>query len=874
MPAENAGLSVRTTAAHTQRLWRLIPSWPRLALLAGVVVVALMLLGGSRAAGLAPDQVGQWSAPEQWPEVAVHMSLEPNGQVFVLDGFAAAPNSERLWDPVLDTFVGIPYSRNLFCAGHIQLADGRLLLVGGHISADNGLADTTIFNPSTNQYFRAPDMTVGRWYPTVTQLPDGRVFTIAGDNIVQDRTGQPHSLTDASVNSLPEVFNPRTNTWTDLDGARLTSPLYPFMFVLSDGRLFDAGPDTTTRILDPRTWQWSVVGTSPFDGMSAVMYRPNKIMKAGTWADPDFAGSQVYNAHGRTAVIDMNAATPAWRETSAMAFPRAYQNLTLLPDGKVFASGGMSTSDGVDISKAVLPAEIWDPDTETWSTVASLQNGREYHSTALLLPDGRVLMAGGGQLPGSGAVNQTNAEIYSPPYLFKGARPSISSAPSNINYGASFDINTPDAASISKISLIRLPSVTHGFDQNQRFQFLNFTTGSGKVTATAPGNANLAPPGDYMLFILNGNSVPSVASIIHVNQPTDTTPPAVSVTAPANGASVSGNVSLTANATDNTSIDNVQYKLDGANLGTKQFGAPFSLQWDSGQVANGSHAITAVATDPAGNTTTSAAVNITVNNSGGPRQNLVGAYSFDEGSGTTAHDISGNNNTGTISNATWSASGKFGSALSFNGTNSIVTIPDSSSLDLTAGMTLEAWVNPSALGSNTWRTAVFKSQPNNYAYALYANTGSAVPSGNAVTGGSDHDQRGTSALPLNTWSHLAVTYDGSTLRLYVNGTQVGSQAATGAISTSTGAVTIGGNNVWPEWFSGLIDEVRIYNVALTVPEIQQDMAASIGTPDTQPPSAPANLSASGSLSSVSLSWSASTDNVGVARYDLYRSTTP
>ncbi|HWO62254.1 MAG TPA: LamG-like jellyroll fold domain-containing protein, partial [Umezawaea sp.] len=188
-------------------------------------------------------------------------------------------------------------------------------------------------------------------------------------------------------------------------------------------------------------------------------------------------------------------------------------------------------------------------------------------------------------------------------------------------------------------------------------------------------------------------------------------------------------------------------------------------------------------------------------------------------------------------------------------------------------MTLEAWVNPNALGSS-WRTAVFKSQPNNYAYSLYANTGTNVPSGNAVTGGSDHDQRGTSQLALNTWTHLAVTYDGSALRLYANGTQVGSQAAAGAISTSTGAVTIGGNNIWPEWFSGLIDEVRIYNVALTVPEIQQDMAASIGTPDTQPPSAPANLSASGSLSSVSLSWSASTDNVGVARYDVYRSNTP
>src|SRR6185437_12809614 len=191
------------------------------------------------------------------------------------------------------------YSRNLFCAGHTQLPNGRTLIAGGHIDSDLGLADTTIFDPVSKTYFRGPDMTVGRWYPTVTQLADGRALVFSGDNIVQDRPGQPHPMEDASVNSLPEIYNYKTNTWTDLTSARLTSPLYPFMFQLSNGKVFDAGPDTVTRTLDPNTGTWATVGTSPFDGMSAVMYRPDKIMKAGTWADPDFNGAKLYNADGR-----------------------------------------------------------------------------------------------------------------------------------------------------------------------------------------------------------------------------------------------------------------------------------------------------------------------------------------------------------------------------------------------------------------------------------------------------------------------------------------------------------------------------------------------------------------------------------------------
>ena len=398
-----------------------------------------------------------------------------------------------------------------------DLADGRTLIAGGHIDAEVGLKDTTLFDSLTRTWTRGPDMSVGRWYPTATELPDGRVLVFAGDNIVANRPGQPHPFKDASVDSLPEIYDPKTNSWQDFFGAKLTTPWYPLMFVLSDGRVLDAGPDTTTRILDTSNGTWTTVGTSPFDGMSAVMYRPNKIMKAGAWADPDFNGASAYPATARTAVLDMNAASPSWRETAPMAYPRSYQNLTLLPDGTVLASGGGTSSDGVDLGKAVLPAEIWNPDTETWSTVASLRIGRLYHSTALLLPDGRVLMAGGGRLPGSTITDETNAEIYSPPYLFKGARPTITTAPQTASYGVFVNVATPDAASISSVSLIHLPSVTHDFDQNQRFMRLSFSVSSGTVTAQMPANANLAPPGYYMLFIVNGNGVPSTAALLRIS---------------------------------------------------------------------------------------------------------------------------------------------------------------------------------------------------------------------------------------------------------------------------------------------------------------------------------------------------------------------
>jgi fibronectin type 3 domain-containing protein len=834
----------------------------------------VQLVGGSRAAGPTPDQVGQWSAPTSWPLVAVNMSLEPTGQVLTWDGWDAAPASMRLFDPSSGSFIGVPYGRNLFCAGNTQLPDGRTLIAGGHISSDLGSADTTIFDPISKTYFRGPDMTVGRWYPTVTQLADGRSLVFSGDNIVQDRPSQPHPFEDASVNSLPEIYNYKTNTWTDLTSATLTSPLYPFMFLLSNGKVFDAGPDTVTRTLDPSTGTWTTVGTSPFDGMSAVMYRPDKIMKAGTWADPDFNGSKVYNADGRTAVIDMGAANPSWRSTASMAFGRAYQNLTMLADGTVLASGGMSTSDGTDLSKAVLPAEIWNPDTETWTTVASLTNGREYHSTALLLPDGRVLMAGGGALPGR-AVDQTNAEIYSPPYLFKGARPTITSAPGGASWGSNFDITTPDAASITKVSLVRSPSVTHAFDQNQRFQFLNFTAGSGKITVQAPASATQAPPGDYMLFILNGNGVPSVGSFIRLSTTGDITPPPAPTSLVANASS--GQVSLTWNgSSDPSGIANYNvYRSTTPGFtpsAANRIAQPSSTSYtDLGRTA-GTYYYKVTADDTAGNTSApSNEVTAVVPN--GPLPGLVAAYGFDEGSGTTSADQSGNGNGATLANTTWSSSGKFGKALSFNGTNAWATVNSSNSLALTTGMTVEAWVNPTTLG-NAYRTVVFREQTGNEVYSLYGNRSGSpqAPVGEVYVNGYK-DASASTGLATGTWTHLAETYDGASVRLYVNGSLISTTAAPGSLASSNSPLRIGGNGIWGEYFSGLIDEVRVYNRALSAAEIQQDMNTAISNPDAVPPSAPGTLTATGGLGQISLSWGAATDNVGVLRYNVYRSTT-
>ena len=207
---------------------------------------------------------------------------------------------------------------------------------------------------------------------------------------------------------------------------------------------------------------------------------------------------------------------------------------------------------------------------------------------------------------------------------------------------------------------------------------------------------------------------------------------------------------------------------------------------------------------------------------------LMAAYGFEETSGLNVNDASGRGHTGTISGATRTTSGRFGRALVFNGVNNWVTVADTPDLDLTTGMTLEAWVYPTALSG--WRTVVLKEATNDLAYSLYAHDNIPRPASWIVTSGTGVEAFGVSRLTLNAWTHLAATYDGAILRFYVNGALVGSSAAAGSISTSTQPLRMGGNALWGEWFQGRIDEVRIYNRPLSQAEIQQDRLTAVGGP--------------------------------------------
>lgn len=491
---------------------------------------------------------GQWQGVMNWPLVAIHTSVLPTGKVVTWQGHNADNMMETNiyeWDPADPTREpsSIRVERNIFCSGHTLLADGRLFIAGGHDGShtvDNGgimstytggIDQTSIYtgasanNNYTPSIIQQMNMHRRRWYPTTTTLSDGSVLTISGET-------EPSSILGEN-RYRPELWRNGSWSWLSTADRDRKLPLYPMMFLAPDGRVFNAGPSVRTGYLNTANGgSWTdgplhMLGRAyvpaatdaltaytytDHDAGTAVMYAPGKILVLG-----GMGAAGITNTVER---IDLNAGAAAQFEYDApMRFARFHVNSTVLPDGTVLVTGGIPDESRIDAS-AIFPAEIWTPPASgsgpgTWATMNSMSEPRLYHSTAVLLPDGRVLSAGGGH--GGQYTDHRTAEIFSPPYLFRGPQPVITSAPTSVSYGAAFVFDTPSPNSIDAVSWIRLSSVTHSFNMNQRFLKLPITSRSTtSVTVTAPTDANICPPGDYMVFALS-NGVPSKAKIVSIS---------------------------------------------------------------------------------------------------------------------------------------------------------------------------------------------------------------------------------------------------------------------------------------------------------------------------------------------------------------------
>ncbi|QEG33748.1 galactose oxidase early set domain-containing protein [Bythopirellula goksoeyrii] len=467
---------------------------------------------------------GQWTDVFTWGQgggvEAIHVHMLPTGKVMFWQTWR---ESIGLWDPDTDQFSSAAYpnptSFNPFCSGHAWLPDGRLFVGGGHITNDNGLDRANIYDPFTNTWANnVPNMPSlssppspyttgqrGRWYPSATTLGNGDILMLSG--------GMNGNF-DPDSNPLPQIYEFETNSWRSLTTAYKSLPLYPRTFLTPDGgvvSLSNYGDDTD--LLDVSgTGSWQYLGDTLDSNLHnygpAVMYDTGKIAYIG--------GGHVPTAN--ISLLDLTDATPSWTYgADTMAQPRRQNNATILADGTVLLTGGTYVTGWNDPNGLVTVAEIWDPTTQQVTQVAEADSSiyRGYHSTALLLPDGRVLVTGGDHDTG-GFQQNLNAEIYSPAYLFApdgspAVRPEVGLAPSSAALGDSIFVETPDAASITKALWVIPGSVTHAQNWTQRANNLDFVITDGGLNIDLPSSGNEAPPGYYMLFLVDDKGVPSIA---------------------------------------------------------------------------------------------------------------------------------------------------------------------------------------------------------------------------------------------------------------------------------------------------------------------------------------------------------------------------
>ncbi|GAA2912351.1 kelch motif-containing protein [Streptomyces mexicanus] len=591
---------------------------------------------------------GHWDIiefPKKYRQDTIHAVLLHTGKVLLVAGsgnnqanFDAKRFDSRIWDPVKGTVKKVPTPNDLFCTGHTQLADGKILIAGGtkryeklkgdvtkagglmivhnenpdkpitlpagtrftgrangktFVSKDpvlvprakknfdrktgrflgntpglgriyveaqrsgatyetgtqdnyriqgltgvdarntygiaqklaldkkdfQGIRDTYEFDPVAEKYITVDPMHEARWYPTLTTLGDGRILSVSG----LDDIGQ-------LVPGKNEIFDPKTKKWTYTRKIR-QFPTYPALFLMQNGKIFYSGsnagygPDDVGR--DPGIWDVTTNTFTKLPGLSDA----NMMETSGTVLLPPAQDERYLVIGGggvgesrlssrKTRLIDLKARNPHFTDGPSLDKGTRYPQSSILPDDTVLVSGGSQDYRGRSDSD-ILQARLYDPATNTFRRVADPLVGRNYHAGSILLPDGRVMFFGSDSLYGDKANTKPGTfeqriEIYTPPYLYRDSRPSLSGGPRTIARGATGTFTSQHAATIKKVRLIRPSASTHVTDVDQRSIALDFTASGDKVTVTVPKNRNLVQSGWYMLFVVDDQGTPSTAQWVKV----------------------------------------------------------------------------------------------------------------------------------------------------------------------------------------------------------------------------------------------------------------------------------------------------------------------------------------------------------------------
>ncbi|WP_411725389.1 galactose oxidase-like domain-containing protein [Methyloglobulus sp.] len=504
---------------------------------------------------------GQWEMlPFHSGVLAVHAALLHTGKVLFFAGSGSSGVRFRspdfgdvnkgvsisvVWDPevapgsgnpnffhpaTLDVADGKPF--DLFCCGHTFLPDGRLLAAGGTLDYGpppllfRGSAEAAVFDPVGQDWSFVTHMAHGRWYPTLVTLADGRVLATTG---LDEGFANNH-------NQAVEIYSTVTDTW---EVRHFTAgfpglPLYAHLFLMRDGRIFFSGGRMDDDLgVQPCIFDitQNPVPTQPVNDLldpvlrnqsASVILPPAQDQKIMIMGGGPTGKQNQTDATGMVSIVDLTTETPEYVAAAPMLLPRIHLNAILLPDHTVFVSGGSLKQENAPLAR--LQAELYDPTTDTWRLLATATVPRLYHSVALLLPDGRVVAAGSNPNGGQSVAwepadpeEELRLEVFSPPYLFKGQRPSIGAVTTEWGYGQTITISSPQTGAIRWVSLIRNGITTHSFDCGQRLVDLDIVSQtSGKIKVQVTNEPGIAPPGWYMLFLTDTNGIPSVAKWIHL----------------------------------------------------------------------------------------------------------------------------------------------------------------------------------------------------------------------------------------------------------------------------------------------------------------------------------------------------------------------